>query len=199
VALQTTDGVILRGHLYSAPGPQRKVLVLIGSDLPQVNRQPHISEFTSRGIAILTFDLRSQGETGGPPPQKEGVQIDLIEQDLELAIGFIKSRGYPLVYVMGLGANVADATFGVAARHDLAGVGGLPVGTAAAQVISRVTERKLLMASDGDAVNVSNLNRAAQAAPEPITRVVYPAGTQQERDLLSRPVVKQAILDFVSR
>jgi hypothetical protein len=193
VAFMTRDGVTLRGHLYSNAGPKRKVLVL-ASTLEQRLWRDDAKDFVDAGVALLTFDSRGVGETGGARNDAQAVA------DIELAVEYIKSREYPLVYVVGIGAPISTAALRIAATQDLAGVGGLPAGGVSTDEITRVTESKLLMAFTIDTESVQNIERLMQVARDPKTRVIFQdTPAQPPQDILSIPAVKQAILEFVTR
>jgi hypothetical protein len=190
VAFQAADGVTLRGHLYAAPGPKRKALVLV-SNQTQATLRPHVAEFTGKSIALLTFDPRGVGETGGTANDAA------LAADIALAAGFLKSRDYAQVYLFGVGASAANAAFIAAGTTGVGGVAGLPAGGNNGADLMRVTAPKLYLAFESDTLSVQNINRAVQAAPEPNTRVILPG--QAPADALSAPAVRQAILDFVSK
>lgn len=192
VALEAADGTVLRGYLYAPSGPRRRVLLLISS-LPQSTWRPYAGEFAARGIALMTLDLRGQGETGGAlnPAQTQ--------RDATLATLFLKSREYPLVYLFGMGAQEATAAFRVAGEQDLAGVGGLPAGGNSSEEIARVAEPKLFMAFEADAESVRNIDRLLQAATGTAWRVILPQPSSPTTDVLSLATVRQALIDFVSQ
>jgi hypothetical protein len=193
VRLSTSDGVTLTGHLYEVPGPKRQVIV-IAATVPQSTWRPYVAELTARGIALLTIDPRGVGETGGPANDA------MLPADLSLAMLYIKSREYPLVYLMGIGGPVASAALRTAAQQELAGVAALPAGGVTNEEIARVTEPKLLMAFDTDAAGVQELDRLVQAASEPKRRILLqPGAAGPVQDVLSLPTVRQAILDFLAR
>jgi hypothetical protein len=191
IALQTEDGITLRGHFYSAQGPRQRVL-LITSTVPQTTWRPYMSDFTARGVAVLTLDIRGAGETGGSRADPR------LPSDIDLAVRYLKSREYPLVYVVGIGAPVSTAVFSVAASQDLAGVGGLPAGGNSSQEIARVMEPKLFMAEESDTQSTQNIDRLMAAAPGFKQKLVFQAPGPLS-NALAIPAVKQAIFDFVLR
>ncbi len=121
----------------------------------------------------------------------------MLDKDLEVAVRLLKSREYVRVYVIGLGEPGATAAFRVAARQELAGVGGLPA-VGPLDAMPQVAEPKLFLAFDGTDT-VEPMQRAYNAAPQPATQVVIPRPSSPTTDVLSVAAVKQAILDFVSR
>jgi hypothetical protein len=192
VAFQTADGVTFRGHLYAPAGARRKVAVL-ASTVPQSIWKAHAAAFAGQGLALLTFDPRGVGETGGTRSEAQ------LAADITLAVGFIKSRDYAQVYLIGIGAPMSTAAFTVAATQDLAGVGGLPAGGVTSQEIARVAEPKLFMAEENDRESVQNIDRLMAAAPGFKQKFVFQAGSGPSTDVLAIATVKQAILDFVNR
>jgi hypothetical protein len=191
IALQTEDGVTLRGHFFSAPGPRQRVL-LIASTVAQTTWRPYMNEFTTKGVAVLSLDIRGVGETGGSRADPR------LASDIDLAVRYLKSREYPLVYIVGIGAPVSTAVFTVATNQELAGVGGLPAGGNASQEIARVMEPKLFMAEESDTQSVQNIDRLMAAAPGFKQKLVFQASGSLT-DVLAIPTVKQAIFDFLAR
>ena len=191
VAFMTDDGVTMRGHLYSAAGPKRKVLVL-ASTVAQSTWQPYVGELSAAGVALLTFDIRGVAETGGARNDAR------LAADLELAVRYIKSRDYPQVYLLGVGAPVSTAVFTVAATQDLAGVGGLPAGGNTSQEIAQVAEPKLFMAETSDQQSQQNIDRLMAAAPGFKQKLVFTADAPST-DVLSVRAVRQAVLEFLAR
>jgi hypothetical protein len=193
VGFQAGDGVVLRGHLYSVPGPKRQVIVL-ASTVAQSTWRPYVAEFAGHGIALLTIDPRGVGETGGAKNDAT------LQADLDLAVRYIQSREYPLVYLVGIGAPVSHAVFRVATQQDLAGVAGLPIGGLTPDDIARVSESKLFMAFQSDTESVQNIDRLMAAAPEPKRRlIVTTEPTSPNLDVLSLSQIRQALLEFVAR
>ncbi|MPZ50618.1 MAG: hypothetical protein GEU75_15190 [Dehalococcoidia bacterium] len=192
VAFQTADGVTLRGHLYAPAGAKRKVLVL-ASTQPQSTWKPYAAEFAGQGIALLTFDPRGVGETGGA--RNDAMNDD----DFVLAIGFIKSRDYPQVYVMGIGSPVAGAAFTAASVSQVAGVIASPAGANTAQEFMRITAPKLYITNEGDATSEANSKLAVQVGPGAGVTVTILDPPHSSPDILGNPDARQAILDFISK
>jgi hypothetical protein len=189
VQISAGDGVTLKGHLYSAGGPKRRAL-LIASTSEQKTWAPHASELGAAGIALLTFDVRGAGETGG---SRNDAALD---RDIELAAGFLKSRDYPLVYVFGSGPEASAAALKVGARQDLAGLALYSPPASGRADIASVREPKLLMAPQSNAEATAALNTLATAAPEPVRRVSL-ASSPAGDNALSANDGKQALIDFV--
>jgi alpha/beta superfamily hydrolase len=190
VSFAASDGVTLKGHFYSAPGPKRRALI-IASNLDQKTWQPYASQLAAQGVALLTFDERGVGETGGA---KNDAQLD---KDLGIAVQLVKSRDYPLVYLFSVGSDPGIAAIKVAAREDLAGLATYSAGAAGRADIAGVKEPKLMMAPEANAEAAAAVNTLAQAATEPIRRVVL-AGSQSPTDPLTSAQTKQALFDFVT-
>jgi hypothetical protein len=96
-SVETPDGVLLKGHLYSPDGPKRQALIIV-APVEQSIWAESTQAFTSEGIAVFTFDLRGFGETGG-----EEAEGQALAADLRLLTRFAISREYPLVYLLGIG------------------------------------------------------------------------------------------------
>ncbi|HEU0072827.1 MAG TPA: alpha/beta fold hydrolase [Dehalococcoidia bacterium] len=174
VRFETSDGVTIAGHLYSAAGPKRQVVVL-AHELPK--DQTAWTEFANKlaavGIDALTFDFRSYGETGGPG------DISKIDLDLEAAARFIASRDYAQVYLFGASMG-GTAAIKVASRLDLAGLVTISsphmiMGLDASQDIAAVTEPKLFIAGSFDAngAYVAIIESFMGLTPDPKDRIIY--------------------------
>lgn len=201
VAFMTTDGVTVHGHFYSTPGPRRQVVVL-AHEFPrdQTAWRDFARELAAQGIAALTFDFRGYGETGGA---RDVSKIDL---DLEAAVRFVKSRDYPLVFVIGASMG-GTAALKVAARQELTGVATLSaplqiMGLDARPDLANIRERKLFVAGRRDEGGVYAAAVAAmlEASPEPKQAQVYEDAAEHGTELLrgaNAPAVKALLLGFV--
>ena len=115
-SVETPDGVVLKGHLYSPDGPKRQALIIV-APADQTIWAESTRAFTSEGIAVFTFDMRGFGETGGD------VDAEALAADARLITRFVMSREYPLVYLMGAGRTGAQASVDVGlSLDDLRGV-----------------------------------------------------------------------------
>ena len=199
VAFGTEDGITIRGHLYSVPGPTRRVVVF-AHEYPKDQRawQGFAHQLVAPGVAALTFDFRGYGETGG---SKDAAKIDL---DLDAAVRFLKSRDYPLVYVVGASMG-GTAALKVAARQDLAGVVSVSaptnfMGLDARQDVASVSERKLFIASRGDGDAPAAVTFFMQSAPDPKQSQLFD-GSAHGSELLqgaSAGAFERLVIDFVS-
>jgi hypothetical protein len=190
VHIAAGEGVTLRGHLFSAPGPKRRALV-VASAADQKPWPAHAPPLAAAGIALLTFDIRGVGETGG---SRNDTALD---KDVELAVQFLKSRDYPLVYVLGVGPEGGLASIKVAARQDLAGLALYAAPASGRTDIAAVREPKLLMAAESNTEAAAALSTLAGAAPEPVRRVAL-ASNPPANDPFSAADARQALIDFVS-
>ena len=198
VAFGTSDGVTIRGHLYSVPGPKQRI-VIFAHDFPrdQIAWQDFARELAASGIATLTFDFRGYGETGG---EKDAAKVDL---DLEAAASFMESRDYPLIYVVGASFG-GTAALKVAARRDFAGVVAVSApaefrGLDARQDVAGVGEPKLFIASRGDGYAPDAVAFFLSSAPEPKESRLFD-GAAHGTELLqsgAAAAFKQALIDFV--
>ncbi len=116
IAFQTGDGVTLHGHLYSSPGPKKQAVIFTHM-FPNDQRawQGFAKELAGQGVAAMTFDFRGYGESGG---SKDPSKID---RDLTSALLLLKSRDYPLIYLVGASMG-GTAVLKVAAAQDIAGI-----------------------------------------------------------------------------
>lgn len=115
-SVETSDGVVLKGHAYTPDGPKRQALIIV-APVDQSIWAESTSAFTSEGIAVFSFDLRGYGETGGEPDAAK------TSADAQLVSRFVMSREYPLAYLFGVGADAGEAASQAAAELDsLAGV-----------------------------------------------------------------------------
>jgi len=200
VRFETTDGVAISGHLYSAGGPKRKVAVL-AHEFPrdQTAWTGFAQELANRGIDALTFDFRGYGETGG---DKDVSKIDL---DLEAAVRFIGSRDYPQVYIFGASMG-GTAALKVAARLELAGVVTLSaptdfMGLDARDDVANVAEPKLFTAARGDDGAPAAVDYFMQHSLQPKLSVIFDA-SEHGTDLLrgqSGNLLKKQIYDFLDQ
>ena len=201
VAFQTDDGVTVRGHVYSSPGPQRRAVILAHM-FPNDQRawQAFARELAGIGIAALTFDFRGYGETGG---SKDVTKID---HDLSAALLFMKARDYPLIYLVGASMG-GTAALKVAASQDVAGVVTVsaPVtfmGLSAQADVPRITERKLFLASRNEAEGGAQAaQQLMQLAPEPKDSFVF-EGSAHGTALLEGPnaaAFKDKLIEFMQR
>ena len=104
VEFPSSNGLILRGHLY---GSGERWAVLIhdeGQDLDAW--QPLVAELQAIGLSVLLFDLRGHGASDDP------WNADEAPADVDAALRFAKTRGATSTYVIGAGAG---ATAGLAA------------------------------------------------------------------------------------
>lgn len=200
VAFATSDGLTLKGNLYSAPGPKRR-LVIFAASMPDTEAgfQPFAKELAGGGIATLTFQMPGYKEYNNGDRD-----VTLMDKDLEAAVLFMESRDYPLIYVVG------DTTAGVGAlrlgtRHKLAGIVTISSPTTAGAVnaltdIAKVTAPKLFIAGQ-DSRSPASVTSFMQAALEPKQSKVFdgPGGGASMLTGPDGPALKQLIKDFVSK
>ena len=116
VSVETSDGVVLEGHLYAPEGPKRQAVVIV-APVEQSTWAESTQAFTSEGVAVLTFDPRGYGETGGEAAPES------LAADAQLIARFVMSREYPLVYLFGVGLEGGTAAREAAeAVEELSGV-----------------------------------------------------------------------------
>lgn len=193
----TEDGVTMKGHLYSVQGPKRKVVILAhGANEDQKAWQAFAQELALRGVAAVTFDFRGYGETGGTKDQSK------LAADLEVAVRYLKSLDWPLVYVVSSEIG-GTATLKVAASQELAGVAtisSLPsvTGIDARSDVARVVEPKLFLAGAGDTAAGTAVITLAAAASEPRMSRIIEGTSATGIALLKVEAAKQALLAFIN-
>ncbi len=198
VVFQTTDGVQIHGHLYSTPGPLRKIVIFGHEyDKDQTAWRDFAKELATRGINALTFDFRGYGETGGT---KDPSKIDL---DMDAAVRFMSSRDYPLIYLIG-GSMGGTAALKVAAQEKVAGVVAVsaPVsfmGLDASNDVAKITAPKLFVASSGDDGAPASVQTFMDKAQQPKQSKIFD-GNQHATDIFNGPNVaafKTLLLQFL--
>jgi hypothetical protein len=110
-SVETPDGIVLKGHLYSPDGPKRQALIIV-APVEQSTWAESTQAFTSEGIAVFTFDMRGYGETGGVE------DVGTLIADAQLVTRFVMSREYPLVYLVGIGLEGGAAVTETAGSLD---------------------------------------------------------------------------------
>lgn len=198
VRFETSDGVTISGHLYSAAGPKRQVVVL-AHEYPkdQTAWTAFANQLAAAGIDALTFDFRGYGETGG---DKDVSKIDL---DLEYAARFIASRDYPQVYLFGASMG-GTAAIKVAARLDLAGLVTISapdffMGLDAREDVAAVAEPKLFVAARGDDGAPDSVDFFVEHASGPTESTIY-EGSEHGTEILTGPAgpdLEEALFTFL--
>jgi esterase/lipase len=185
VRFETSDGVTISGHLYSAAGPKRQVVVL-AHEFPkdQTAWTAFAQTLAAAGIDALTFDFRGYPTSSG---DFDATKIDI---DLEYAVRFISSRDYAQVYLIGASMG-GTAAIKVASRLDVAGLVTISapdsfMGLDAREDIAAVTEPKLFVAAEGDGSAPDAVEFFVQQALEPKDSVIY-EGSEHGTDILRGP------------
>jgi pimeloyl-ACP methyl ester carboxylesterase len=193
----TADGQTMKGHLHANAGPKRKVVILAhGADEDQAAWEPFAQELAAKGIAAVTFDFRGYGETGGAKDPSK------LAADLDVAVRFLKSQDWPLVYIVGSDIG-GTAALKVGVNEDLAGIAtisSLPNagnGLDATADIPRVVEPKLFMAGGADLAANSAVLTMSAAATDPKTTQTPTGVSAHGIDLLQNDAAKQALLSFI--
>ena len=118
VTFTSEDGIPLRGWLIPGGNGDRAVIFLhghAGSMDPDVKYAPWFHE---RGIAVLMFDFRGHGRSGG-----KHVSMGYFERrDLLAAEKFLRGRGYDRIGVLGFSMGGAVAISGAPLSQDIRAV-----------------------------------------------------------------------------
>ena len=106
---KSPDGITFFAHTWSPDGEVRAAITLVhGFGEHCLRYTPYFKYFTGQGIAILGFDLRGHGQTGG----KRGAikSYDSLMDDIETAIKYTKKE-FPgvshFIYGHSMGGNLA--------------------------------------------------------------------------------------------
>jgi esterase/lipase len=199
VAFQTDDGVTIHGHLYTTSGPRQRA-VIFAHMFPNDQRvwQPFARELAATGVAALTFDFRGYGESPGAR------NVAKIDHDLTYALLFMKSRDYPLVYLVGASMG-GTAVLKVAAAQDTAGIITISapasfMGLDAQPDLPKIKSRKFFLASRNEAEGGGQAaQQIFQAVSEPKSIFIF-EGSAHGTDLLQGPnaaALKEKIIDFI--
>lgn len=200
VSFATEDGATLKGHFYGVAGPKRRVVVFAHmNNRDQSSWQNFARELAASGTATMTFDFRGFGESAGPKDQAKA------DRDLDAAVRFVRSRDYPLLYVVGASLG-GTAAIKVAARQELAGVVCVSapaevLGLDARPDVSKITERKLFVASRGEGGAPEDVAYFMENTPEPKESHLFD-GSAHGSDLLTSPhaaAFKQLLIDFLTK
>jgi pimeloyl-ACP methyl ester carboxylesterase len=109
VAFKSRDGtVLLRGWFLPGTGGRAILIVHGGFENridENVNTLPLARDLIAKGYALLTYDLRGRGESGG-----KGVVLCNIEPDIGGAMDYLEGRGFPpeRVCIMGFCSGAAS-------------------------------------------------------------------------------------------
>jgi len=179
IVFTSEDGVELSGYLFGSGDT-----VLILSHMYPADQSSWYSiarESAEKGYAVLTFDFRGYGRSGGSK------DIEHIDLDLRAALEEVKARGVTSVVLVGASMG-GTAALRVAAEQPTAGVVTIsaPVefkGLSAEDAVTRVKAPKLFMAAEED-VGADNARALHEAALPPKDLVLLP-GSEHGTDLFS--------------
>jgi len=117
VSLTTEDGIKLAGTLFLSAEDTAVVLAHMAGESDQQDWIPFAKELAGRGYTALTFDFRCFGksECGGD------TSGDVLDMDLEAAIGFLRQKGFQHIVCMGASMG-GRGCVSVAFDEELAGL-----------------------------------------------------------------------------
>ena len=104
----TSDGVRIAAD-YLRPHGSKPVLVMLhGVGAGRREWDTLVAEAGKLGFGALQFDARGHGESGGPPYTTFGdaKAWEAIGKDIEAALDFLKSRGFPAERAALVGASI---------------------------------------------------------------------------------------------
>ena len=199
VPFEEDDGTVitLRSHFY---GTLNEVGVILSHMLPsdQSAWSEFAEELVEEGYAVVTFDFRGFGETGG---ERDFSKLD---EDLSLVVNALRDRGKQQIFLIG--ASMGGTTsLVVAAREDLAGVVAVSAPAQfedqdALAAVASITEPKLFIASEDDTAAATSLAALIGASGEPKDEQIY-SGDRHGTDLLQgehAAAILELILAFLS-
>jgi pimeloyl-ACP methyl ester carboxylesterase len=199
VAFEAEDGVVIRGHLYSQPGPARTAVIFAHMfPADQTSWTATAQRLTAAGVATMTFDFRGYGESEGE------VDVPNIDKDLRAALYFLEARDFTEIYLVGASMG-GTASLRIAATEAVAGVIAVsaPVevpGINTQDDLAQITVPKLFIASSGDAPAAAAYEYFLAVAAEPKQSELFD-GNAHGTELLATEhaeAVEQLIADFVS-
>lgn len=162
--------ITLRGHFY---GPLNEVGVILSHMLPsdQSAWAEFAEELAEEGYAVITFDFRGFGETGGER------DLSKLDEDLTRVVGALRDRGKQQLFLIG--ASMGGTTsLVVAAREDVAGVVAVSAPAEFADqdalaAVASINAPKLFIASEDDTAAAISLAALVGAAGEPKDEQIY--------------------------
>ena len=202
VSFRTVDGAVtVQGRLFSVAGPKQKAVIFLTvatPNFPADGWDAFARELVAPGITAVTFALPAY------TPNPGGRDVAKLASDVETAVGFIKSRDYAQIYVVGE-LEAGTAALKVAAKQELAGV--ITVSSPAASEngaldarpdLANVQEPKLFFASE-DAVSPPAVDVFMSMAPDPKLRKVYSGNAKGTHMLTSVDAAdfKQRVRQFL--
>ncbi|MBI3649207.1 MAG: alpha/beta fold hydrolase [Actinobacteria bacterium] len=174
VTFDSTDGVALSGRLF---GPEHaRAGVVLAHMLP--SDQSSWFDFADRigklGYAALTFDFRGYCPGGDAGCSEGSKDVASIWQDVEGAVGYLRSRGVRTVALVGASMG-GTASLIVAGREGNAiaavvtlsapqSISGLVAGP---DVLANLTAAKLFVAGNGDTVAAEAAQAMFDQSPQP--------------------------------
>ena len=172
--------ITLLGHFY---GPLNEVGVILSHMLPsdQSAWAEFAKELAEEDYAVVTFDFRGFGETGGER------DLSKLDEDLSRVVSALRDRGKQQIFLIG--ASMGGTTSLVlAAREDLAGVVAISAPAQfedqdALAAVASITEPKLFIASEDDTAAATSLAALIGASGDPKDEQVY-TGSAHGTDLL---------------
>jgi hypothetical protein len=199
IAFMTADGMTLKGTLFTAPGPKRRV-VFIAVQAPdtEADWQPFAKEVATGGTAVMTVAMPRYKDAAGVGDR----DLSNADKDMETGVLLLESRDYPQVYLISEYVGGVGAVR-LANRKPL---GGLALVSANAPAgadltgLSKAKGAKLFLAGEdstyGPAVGLLN-----QSAADPKQSRVF-ASRAQGAKLFASPdgaTFKQMLKDFLTK
>jgi len=199
--ITTSDGLVLRGTLYSAPvRPAPGILMLHMENRDRSSWDLLAQRLQALGYEVLTVDLRGHGDTGGK------TDWTLAQNDVRAALALLTELpGVNPTRIVIIGASVG-ANLGVNACADLSSCVGVVMlspgldyhGITAADAMARLGPRPILIAaSENDRNNPTDSITLDGLATGEHQRVIYPAAGHGTDMLTNEPGLIDLIAGWV--
>lgn len=101
VSFKTADGVEIDGRLFGEPGASAGVVLAHMQPADQTSWYGFAETLADEGYRALTFNFRGYCPGGDAGCSGGGARTDLMWQDVQAAVRFLRSRGVPRVGAIG--------------------------------------------------------------------------------------------------
>ena len=205
VRFQTEDGIRIAADYLRPRGAKPVLVMLHGVGAGRREWDPLAAEAAKLGFGTLQFDARGHGESGGPPYTTFRTQEswEAIEKDIEGALAFLKSRGFPPERTALVGASIgANLVLRKGLREPripfivLLSPGLSYQGVRVKPDFLRFARPVLMAAAPNDAYSMRTCQELAPALRPPDSRFLQAAaghGAQMLNGEVNRPFVKELL------
>jgi pimeloyl-ACP methyl ester carboxylesterase len=202
ISISSADGVQLAGDYFYPPGEQPVpgilLLHMLGSD--RYAWEPLVEPLNGNGYAVLMFDLRGHGDSGG------SVDWTLAASDVASALAYLRSRPEvdaerTALIGASIGSNlalIAAAEDGKVATAILLSPGLDYRGVVTEPALTDMTQPVLLLASESDSYAADSARTLADLAPDVAQLQIYPGSRHGTRMLQSELDVETQIIGWLA-